>query len=60
MKTIMKCPKCGNYTMKELCPCGNKTLTPKPAKFSPEDKYGAYRRKAKLESFKEGGFLIIF
>jgi len=38
---------------KEICVCGSKSLTPKPAKFSIEDKYGSYRRKAKLEAFKK-------
>lgn len=46
MKHIMKCPVCGTYTMKEEH-CGQKTLNPKPPKYSPEDKYGGYRRKAK-------------
>lgn len=38
--------------MKDVCGCGNKAITPKPAKFSPDDKYGSYRRKAKLEMSK--------
>ena len=47
MKQIRKCPKCGIYTMKEICPaCGSKTELAKPAKFSPEDKYASYRRQA--------------
>ena len=45
----MKCSKCGRYTMKDICNiCGIKTISPKPAKYSPEDPYGEYRRKAKL------------
>ena len=43
--------------MKEVCACGGKALTPKPAKFSIEDKYGFYRRKAKLNSFKKEGLI---
>ena len=39
--------------MKEICVCGGKSSTPKPAKFSIEDKYGDYRRKAKLDFFKQ-------
>ncbi|PIN86166.1 ribosome biogenesis protein [Candidatus Woesearchaeota archaeon CG10_big_fil_rev_8_21_14_0_10_44_13] len=46
MKHIMRCPVCGVYTMKEEH-CGQKTVNPKPPKYSPEDKYGGYRRKAK-------------
>jgi len=46
MKHILKCIKCGSYTMQEEH-CGEKTINPKPPKYSPEDKYGGYRRKAK-------------
>lgn len=42
--------KCCNYTLQKNCPiCGKKTYSPKPAKYSPEDKYGKYRRLAKNE-----------
>lgn len=57
MRAIMKCQKCGRYTMNDACECGGKALTPKPAKFSVEDKYAQYRRKAKLEIFKSEGLL---
>jgi rRNA maturation protein Nop10 len=43
--------------MKEICSCGGNALTPKPAKFSIEDKYGSYRRKAKIDDFKKKGLL---
>ena len=46
---ILKCPACGNYALSETCACGGKRLPPKPAKYSPDDKYAAYRRK-----YKEG------
>jgi len=50
MKKIMKCPDCNTYTLKDSCPnCKIKTINPRPAKFSPEDKYGKYRRLAKKE-----------
>ncbi|MCX6711916.1 MAG: RNA-protein complex protein Nop10 [Candidatus Woesearchaeota archaeon] len=40
--------KCCNYTLKDTCSiCGKKTISTKPAKYSPEDKYGKYRRIAK-------------
>jgi len=49
-KEILKCPKCNNYTLKETCPeDGEKTLTPKPAKFSIQDKFGKYRREYKKQ-----------
>ena len=43
--------------MKDVCVCSGKALRPKPAKFGVEDKYGSYRRKAKIELFKSEGFL---
>ncbi len=47
---ILKCPICKQYTMKSVCPkCNIETVTPKPAKYSPEDPYARYRRKAKKE-----------
>jgi len=50
MKHILKCPKCGTYTMKEKCDLDSeKTVTAKPAKYSPDDRMGDYRRKAKKE-----------
>jgi len=57
MNIILRCGNCGKYTMKEVCSCSGKAITPKPGKFSPEDKYGMYRRKAKLESFKKRGLI---
>jgi len=57
MRNILKCENCGKYTMNEICACGGKSLTPKPAKFSVEDKYGSYRRKAKLNNFKKEGLI---
>ncbi len=46
MFKMKKC-KCG-YTLKDACPkCGAKATSVHPPKFSPEDKYGEYRRKAK-------------
>ena len=47
---IKKCPRCGKYTLKEICPlCGEKTKLAHPPKFSPEDPYGEYRRRLKKE-----------
>jgi len=47
MKHILRCPVCGIYTMKEACACGSTTVQVRPPKYSPEDKYGRYRRMAK-------------
>ncbi len=51
----MKCPQCGKYTMKESC-C-TQTAPAKPPKFSVEDRYAGYRRKAKHDDFKEKGLI---
>jgi H/ACA ribonucleoprotein complex subunit 3 len=54
MKHILKCAKCGSYGLNEMCDCGNTRIEPRPPKFSPQDKYGAYRREAKkLETDSE-------
>jgi len=43
---MRKCMECGEYTFKGTCPsCNIDTKNPAPPKFSPEDKYGEYRRK---------------
>lgn len=47
MNRILKCQTCGKYTLKKECDCGGEAVTPKPPKYSPEDPYGEYRRKAK-------------
>jgi H/ACA ribonucleoprotein complex subunit 3 len=49
MKTeILYCNDCDKYTTEKLCKlCETKTKTTKPVKYSPEDKYGKYRRIAK-------------
>jgi H/ACA ribonucleoprotein complex subunit 3 len=47
MKTLMfRCASCKTYTLEETCPrCGTRAKVPMPARFSPEDHYGEYRRK---------------
>jgi len=47
MVSILKCPKCNKYGISEQCNCGGKKIRVKPAKYSPDDKYGKYRRMAK-------------
>jgi H/ACA ribonucleoprotein complex subunit 3 len=50
---MRKCKSCETYTLKEKCPkCGNTTVSPNPPKFSPEDKYGKWRRLGKIEHEK--------
>ncbi|MBS3149917.1 nucleolar RNA-binding Nop10p family protein [Candidatus Woesearchaeota archaeon] len=44
-KEIFYCSNCKKYTLEKICNnCKKETLSPKPAKFSPLDKYGKYRR----------------
>lgn len=55
---IMFCPKCKRYTLSEYCEfCDTETISPKPAKFSLEDHYAEYRRKAKEEKLRKEGLL---
>jgi H/ACA ribonucleoprotein complex subunit 3 len=55
MKHILKCNTCGRYTLSQECDCGGKAVEPKPPKYSPDDKYAEYRRKAKQKQWKEKG-----
>jgi len=51
MRHIFLCTVCRQYTLQDYCPlCKAKTVTPKPARFSPADKYGRYRRMHKQQS----------
>lgn len=51
MNEILFCRGCSEYTMEEKCPkCREKTFSPKPARYSPLDKWGKWRREAKKSS----------
>jgi len=53
--SLLFCKTCSEYTMKETCPrCGFRSVSPAPPRFSPEDRYGEYRRRMKLENRNEG------
>lgn len=43
--------------MQENHSCGGTALTPKPAKWTPEDKYGHLRRQAKREDWEKKGLI---
>lgn len=44
---IRRCPADQIYTLSLTCPaCGKPTVVAHPARYSPEDKYGTYRRLA--------------
>ena len=57
MRHIFKCGACNKYTMNENCSCGGKTTAAKPLKYSPDDKLGVYRRKAKMNDYMQRGLL---
>lgn len=58
MKQIRTCPACNEYTMRETCnKCGLKTQNIIPPRYSPEDKYGKYRREIKQKEREERGML---
>ncbi len=43
--SISHCKECNTFTLESTCTkCSGKTSNPLPPKFSPEDKYGKYRR----------------
>lgn len=54
---IRRCTGCGRYTLDSVCGCGARTACPVPPKYSPEDRMGAYRRKAVVDSWKQERFL---
>ena len=47
MNHILKCGACGSYGLDAKCSCGGTRSKPKPPRYSPEDRYGEYRRKFK-------------
>lgn len=54
---ILRCEKCGTYSMDEVCGCGGKAVSVKPPKYSPDDKYAELRRKVKRPLLEEKGLL---
>ncbi len=53
MKWLMrKCSRCGRYTLRhDRCPyCGGELYVPHPHRFSPDDKYVAYRIEMKRKT----------
>jgi len=50
---MRKCGACGRYTLAGECPaCGAAVKSAEPPKFSPQDRYGKYRRMMKQECEK--------
>lgn len=50
---MKKCKLCGEYTITNKCSCGGEVGEVYPPKYSPEDKYGKYRRILKKQLLKE-------
>lgn len=51
--SLLYCNKCKNYTLDKICSeCKEKTISKNPPRFSPQDRYGKYRRK--LKRLQEG------
>ncbi|MFC2162537.1 RNA-protein complex protein Nop10 [Candidatus Altiarchaeota archaeon] len=47
---MMYCRGCTGYTLKQECPkCGKAASSIGPARYSPQDPYGKYRRQMKKE-----------
>ncbi|MBQ2485871.1 MAG: RNA-protein complex protein Nop10 [Candidatus Methanomethylophilus sp.] len=54
--SIRKCPECGRYSLKDKCQdCSSGTVPAHPAKYSPDDRYGKYRRISIQEEYGENG-----
>ena len=48
MTKLLYCKKCDEYTLDDICnKCKNKTVLKNPPRFSPQDRYGKYRRELK-------------
>ncbi|MBR2255439.1 MAG: RNA-protein complex protein Nop10 [Candidatus Methanomethylophilaceae archaeon] len=55
MSSLMRrCSVCGAYTLSDIC-CGVGTVLPVPPRFSPEDRYGKYRREAIRQEYGPDG-----
>ena len=48
MSNLRYCKNCRKYTLDKICSkCKEKTISKNPPRFSPQNHYGAYRRKLK-------------
>ena len=54
MKNLRFCKNCKEYTLNDICiNCKNKSILKYPPRFSPQDRYGKYRRILKMEKLGE-------
>ncbi|MBU7004390.1 MAG: RNA-protein complex protein Nop10 [Theionarchaea archaeon] len=50
MKKLKRCKACRKYTLGSSCPhCGERASSPHPPRYSPQDKFGKYRRMLKRD-----------
>jgi H/ACA ribonucleoprotein complex subunit 3 len=48
MTDLFYCKKCKIYTLNKICKnCNQNTILKNPPRFSPQDRYGKYRRELK-------------
>ncbi|MCQ2086013.1 MAG: ribosome biogenesis protein [archaeon] len=53
---IRKCPKCGRYSTEVACAgCKTRTVSAHPPRYSPDDRYGKYRRISIVMEYGENG-----
>lgn len=53
---LLRCGKCGRYTLNARCPgCGGDTASAHPARFSPDDKYARYRLASRYSADQGSG-----
>ena len=55
MPLMKRCSVCGEYVLSDVCRCGSPAVTALPAKYSPDDRYGEYRRKGIIKEYGENG-----
>ena len=54
--SMRKCPRCGRYSLELKCSkCKADTVTAHPPKYSPDDRYGKYRRMSIADEYGENG-----
>ncbi|MBQ7702080.1 MAG: hypothetical protein IJT54_06725 [Candidatus Methanomethylophilaceae archaeon] len=56
--SLRRCPSCGQYSMRLECKdCSSSTVPAHPPRYSPDDRYGKYRRIAIVQEYGENGKL---
>jgi len=57
MNRIHYCLKCKDYTLEEVCKCGEKSIIKAPPKYSPDSKMAKYRQKMRKDLLQKEGLL---